>query len=246
MRPLSFVFLALLVAACGTGDDTPEDDPEAAEEAPPPPVVRTDSLVEADTALHYEAYLEYPQLEGARPALAALNRAIADSVRAFVAEVRPAEPPPAAFPFETQIEGGFETDLATSALYSGLFSAYAYTGGAHGNHFMLPLTYDVQTGRAIALAALFRPGVAYADTLAARALPRLLAQYGAGTLFEDHLPAEPGTFSVFTLGPDSLTVYFPPYALAPYAAGTLEVSFGYDELRPLLDARGPLRPLLDR
>ncbi|HYE95436.1 MAG TPA: DUF4163 domain-containing protein [Rubricoccaceae bacterium] len=242
MRPLSAALFALFVAACAVGDnDAPSTDGVATEDTSPAPALREDSLVEADRALRYRAHVTYPQLDGAHPALAAVNTAIADSVRAFVAAVRPVEPPPADFPFETDVEGGYETAHVSGTLYSGLLSAYAYTGGAHGNHFLLPLNYDLRTGRPIPLSALFRPGVAYRDSLAAWALPRLIDLYGRGTLFEERVPADATTLSVYTLGPDSLTLYFAPYAVAPYAAGTLYVSFGYDELRPLLDADGPLR-----
>jgi hypothetical protein len=59
-------------------------------------------------------------------------------------------------------------------------------------------------------------------------------------MFEDEIPPDPAYFALFTLGADSLTVFFPPYAIASYAAGPSEVSLPYAALRGVLDERGPV------
>ena len=228
-----------LVALCGCTDDpdAPGGDFD----------VRAESLAVADSALRYTARLAYPQIAGTAPALAAANRSLADTARAVVALYRPPEAPPSGERgFEASVEGGFETALLRDSLYSGLLEAYAYTGGAHGIHDIRPLNVDLRTGRALTLAEFFAPGAAWADTLAARSTTQLERQLGPDVLFDGHVPADASTFRVFTLSADSLVVTFPPYAVAPYAAGPQRVAFAWSSLVGVLAPSGPARFFLPR
>ncbi len=139
------------------------------------------------------------------------------------------------------MEGGFETSLLRDSLYSGLLEAYAYTGGAHGIQDIRALNVDLRSGRPISIDALFARGTPWQDSLAALSTRALERSLGPDVLFDGRVPAELSTFRVFTLTPDSLVLTFPPYAVAPYAAGPQRVAFSWAGLRPLLDAAGPAR-----
>jgi hypothetical protein len=228
VRPL---LLATLLSLCAcSGNSEPEGF-----------TVRPESLAVADSARHYTARLVYPQIEGRGLGLAVANLSLADTARAVVELYRPPEPPPPelADRFEASVEGGFETSLLSDDLYSGLLEAYAYTGGAHGIHDLRPLNVDLRTGQPLSLAAFFTPGSAWSDTLARRSTAQLERSLGPDVLFEGQVPAEPSTFRVFTLTADSLVVSFPPYVVAPYAAGPQRVAFAWSALAPMLRADGP-------
>lgn len=217
--------------------------------AQPPLTVRAEWLVERDTVHCLSARIAYPQVEGdERPALARINRAIEDFVRSFVEDVRPA---PDSFTGDPEmdewivgvVEGAYPAVLLQDGLFSTRLDLYFYTGGAHGNSVGLPFNYDLDTGAEIRLGDLFRPSAAYLDTLAARATQRLHETRGTGWMFEEAVPAEAGLFTVFTLEADSLRLFFPPYAIAPYSAGPSEAALAYEALRPILRADGPVARL---
>ncbi len=252
MRPLALAVLAATLAACAPD---PTDAP-AERLAPPPapeapaPSVRIDSLLRDEPALRYTVAIGYPQLVGDAPATATVNAAIRDSVGALADDFRPAEPPPdyAAPSYAVEVDGSTERSYVGGHVFSALVDVYAYTGGAHGNTFFLPLTYDLTTGRPVRLGDLFTEGSAYGDTLAAwtrRGVLRQLAALGSGSLYDEGLaPLRQGDAS-YTLGPDSLFVHVPPYQLSAYAAGSFSVGVPYTALRSMARAGGPLARLAE-
>lgn len=237
-----FAVSLLLVAACGAPDPAPVPPPGP----DPEPVVVTDSLVRAEPALNYRVAVGFPQIEGdERPAARRVNAAVRDTVEAFAADLRPEADlftgdPEADRIFVGDAEGETARAFLGGRVFSSRVDVYAYTGGAHGNLYSFAFNYDLATGEPIRLSDLFHGGTAYLDTLAARVTERLVADRGTGWMFEDEIPPDPDYFSIFTLGADSLTVFFPPYAIASYAAGPSEVSVPYAALRGVLDERGPV------
>lgn len=210
-------------------------------------MVGIDSLTARDIDLNYDVAVAYPQITGSdAPAVARVNRAIRDSVSAFIASIKPR---PADFTGQPEMdqmiigeaEGGPARTFLRDRIFSSRVDIYAFTGGAHGNVFSFPLTYDLATGEPIRLRDLFRTGIDWPDTLSALTTARLAAQQDTTWLFDDDVPAAPETFAYFTLGADSLTVFFPPYAIAPYAAGALEATLPYTDLRFVLSPSGPAR-----
>lgn len=232
-----------LLAACARPADVPV--------AAPGPAVVIDSVVVADSTLRFTAAFAYPQLRDAGPHTDAINQAIADSARAYVERFRPgAAPPPDCMTCQAEVEGEVEVARLDERLFSALISTYTYTGGAHGNADFLPLNVDLATGRRIALADLFAPGSAYLDTLSAEVEVSLARQAGthgmtASDFWAEGYAPEAGNFARFTLGPDSLTVRFPPYQVGPYAAGPFAASIAYADLRAVLAPDDPAAALLD-
>ena len=251
-RPLlPLVALALLGLAAACDRPATPDLPVAEAPAPAPaaiPTVVSDSIVVADSTLRFFADYVYPQLRDAGPHTEAVNQALADSARALVGWFRPEGPPDPEFAYDTDVEGGYDVGRLDDRLFSAVASYYAYTGGAHGNTDFVPLNYDLTTGRAFALADLFRPGAAYLDTLSAytdRWIGAEAARLG-GTredFWEEGWAPETGNFARFTVGTDSLRFYFPPYQIGPYAAGPFEMGVPLAPLRPLLADGGPAAAL---
>ena len=249
-RPALTLF-ALWLGACAAPDRPA---------LPPDLTVRADTARLADPSVRYDAVVVYPQLAGAAlPAgVEAANRAIADSVRAFIAAVRPfAAPPPEDTAYAVRVEGGYGDALLAEGVLSALVSVTVYTGGPAGNVFLLPVTYDLATGGAVGLADLFAPNAPYSDELAAAVERAVLARLARdlGTTAEAArarsfsasglLPIVEGQ-AAFTLGRDSLWVHVPPYQLAPSAAGAFDVGVPYAALVPFARRGGVVRRLAGR
>ena len=173
-----------------------------------------------------------------------------DSVVAIAGSFRPDAPVPPDTPgFEQYVvTGGFDTPFLGSNVFSELVTVTAYTGGAHENFYALPLNVDLTSGEAIRLEDLFCPEAAWADTLATRVEPALVAEMAERA---DVSPAEargflnPGGYAPealritpFTLARDSLTLHFVPYAVAGFVWGGFDVPLGYSDLAALLRRDG--------
>jgi hypothetical protein len=228
---------AALLALAGCGPSPSPDPTEAgASMAPSPPAdspfaVVTDSLLRDEPARTYRVAIGYPQIrrtsgEPLAPALQAVNAAIRDSVDALADDFRPEGPPPGADApvYPVEVDGSTPRTWVSDDAFSALVEVYAYTGGAHGNTYFLPLTFNLATGEAVGPADLFAEGTPWADTLAARVERDVVRQLGGrGDLFVDGLDPIRGGRVDLTLGPDSLAVHVPPYQLSSYASGPFHV-----------------------
>lgn len=118
-------------------------------------------------------------------------------------------------------------------------NGYEYMGGAHGMPYSIGINYDTDTGELISFADLSDdPTAFHADTLAYN---QALAQtdYYSEQLFntdditngtlEETLYAD----GMWYLSISGLVFMSPPYALAPYASGTLEFTIPYNELKDM-------------
>ena len=244
LRLLSLAILLFGLAACDRPIEAPGT-PANTAATEPEPTVEADSIIIADSTLRFNVAFRYPQLRDAGPHTDAINAALADSARAYVEVFRPAEEPPDYMTRGSEVEGGFAVTRLDERLFSAVISTYWYTGGAHGNTGFLPATYNLTTGERVGFAHLFASETAYLDTLSARSAA-LLGQeaesrgFDASGLWAEGYAPEAANFQRFTLGPDSLTLYFPPYQVAPYVAGPFTLALAYTDLRPILDSAGPL------
>lgn len=119
-----------------------------------------------------------------------------------------------------------------------LFNIYRDTLGAHGNTYYRTFTFDLSNGNQLALADLFVPGAPYLDTLSSISrgkLPEIiengLADIG---MIADGTRPEAKSFENFFLDGNSLVLLFPPYAVAPYAAGSQTLAIPLTELKTIL------------
>ncbi len=136
--------------------------------------------------------------------------------------------------------GTFEIKTNERGVLSLSLLNYAFTGGAHGNTLQQSLTFDADTGRRYPLSELFKPGSNYEKTLnkliqaqiKARKLP-LLGDYPGITPDQD-----------FYIADKSLVVYFPLYAIVPYAWGFPYFPISVFTIQDIIDENGPLGELM--
>ncbi|QMV42944.1 DUF3298 and DUF4163 domain-containing protein [Cohnella cholangitidis] len=135
-----------------------------------------------------------------------------------------------------EMDGTFEIKTNQRGVLSLSLLNYAFTGGAHGNTLQKSLTFDADTGRSYKLGQLFKPGSNYEARLnaiiqaqiKARQLP-LLVDYPGIAPDQD-----------FYIADKSLVIYFPLYAIVPYAWGFPYFPISVYEIQDIIDEAGPL------
>ena len=119
-------------------------------------------------------------------------------------------------------------------------SKSGYAGGAHPSHESVSVTYDLSTGNVLLLSDLFHTGVSASDLspLVIEGLDlisqekQLYSDYTATVeeRFGQGLDVEAGWY----LSGEGLCIYFSPYDIAPYAAGTITATIPYSQLNGIL------------
>ncbi len=132
--------------------------------------------------------------------------------------------------YQWALDMSYEITAQTDSLLSVVFYDYEFTGGAHGNTYVHTLNFDLTAKNVIALADLFADGVVPYDTIASISATTLEERLGADGTFPEGYTADPLNFQFWILAPDGLTFYFPPYQVAPYAAGIQTVTIPLDAL----------------
>ncbi len=150
----------------------------------------------------------------------------------------------------SSLEGVFAVPFLNDRIFSASQTVDTYVlGMAHPNSTTVVYNYDLATGKQIGLTDLFDNPTAYLDTLSAwvgEGLGLEAQERGADAsdLFSEGFAPSNDSFRLFTIGPDSLRLHFPPYAVAPYAVGPFTISLAYTDLRPLLKTTGPAATLV--
>ncbi|HXE72404.1 MAG TPA: DUF3298 domain-containing protein [Candidatus Nitrosotenuis sp.] len=134
----------------------------------------------------------------------------------------------------------YEVVGQTSDVVSILISGSDFTGGAHPNPFYETFTFHIPTGRRLGLADLFVKGSDYLSLLSSYCTSALLKRnLGDEKWVRDGAAPRAENYQFFYLTRKGLVVLFPPYQVAPYAAGPQKVLIPYKTLQPAWDPRGP-------
>jgi hypothetical protein len=118
-----------------------------------------------------------------------------------------------------------------------IYQIDSYTLGAHGNTTFRTFTFDLVNGKELSLADVFVPNSSYAEklsTLSRAMLPSLVGEYLNKEMLADGTTAERANFEAFFLDGTSLVIIFPPYAVAPYAAGPQTLAIPLAQLQDIL------------
>lgn len=133
------------------------------------------------------------------------------------------------------LEISYEEHLSEGTV-SYVFTLYQDTLGAHGNTFFRTFVFDTKTGEGLVLHDLFSSD-AYLDSLSGMSRNALMASLGefadTGMIDQGTTPYE-DNFQAWYLDGDALVILFPPYQVAPYAAGPQKVRILLSELADIL------------
>lgn len=121
-----------------------------------------------------------------------------------------------------------------------IYTIYQDTLGAHPNAFFRTFTFNTATGKLLAVSDIFTPGTNYLSVLSAESrkrLPTMIAARVGVSVSEldpdsmnDGTAPEADNFQNWYLDGRNLVLIFPPYQVAPYAAGVLSVSIPLSQL----------------
>ncbi len=183
-----------------------------------------------------------PRVRAFNDAVAALVLNEAETFRSGWINDLPAEP----FSSGSFLESGYTLLSPPGPVLSLLFSFFFYSdGAAHPNGYTIAYTYDLEAGRALALADLFTPGADYLAVIAAYCKTDLSARnMGFDDGFSQGADPTPENYRNWNITPEGLRITFDAYQVAPYASGPQVVTIPYAELSSLLRADGPLGPLM--
>ena len=128
-------------------------------------------------------------------------------------------------------------ESADRFLWSYAMDVYEYTGGAHGNRYLLIQNYDLETGDMVNEQDIFIDD--YYEPLKTLLLNALIAQTDnaeskrdlrrMGYSVADVVPNEN-----FYVTQEGITYVYNPYEIAPYAMGCIEIFLPWDTVRPLI------------
>ncbi|RKP50095.1 DUF3298/DUF4163 domain-containing protein [Cohnella endophytica] len=182
------------------------------------------------TAKNVKINVPYVNGGTTKAAQMAMNKKIASANQALLKEQ--------GFPSKDiqQMDGTFESKTNERGVLSLSLLNYTFTGGAHGNTLQKSLTFDANTGRSYKLGELFKKDSGYEARLnaiiqaqiKARQLP-LLVDYPGITPDQD-----------FYIADKSLVIYFPLYAIVPYAWGFPYFPISVFDIQDIIDEDGPL------
>lgn len=125
----------------------------------------------------------------------------------------------------------------SSSTVSYIFTIYMDTLGAHGNSDFKTFTFDLRSGKDLALADLFLPGSDYLgriSSLSRTALAKNMAPYADQKQIDAGTTPDSDNFKNFFLDGENVTLLFPPYQVGPYAAGPQTVALPRSELADIL------------
>lgn len=133
------------------------------------------------------------------------------------------------YEFQSQAELiSYQKDLLTLKTFTEM-----YSGGAHGMYSTNYFNFDLRNKALIYLADVFEEG--YQTRLVELLLAQLKEDFQTEDLTE-HMITASDVYPTenFLIGAEGITFCYTPYEIAAYAAGEIEVTLSYKQLKPLL------------
>ena len=220
--------------------------PETAEPAPQPPQVLEEH------GQYYDIEVSYPAETALKAALSteadqAAVGLMEDFIEDTVAEFKAQGNFDNLTPEDVQIMGLSEDRKESITIAyeeawglhtaSYAFTLFVDTLGAHPNTFYRTFTFDLATGTELAMSDLFIPRSEYLDRLSAIAqfeLAKSLGEFANIEYIAQGTEPSALNFQTFVIDADALVLLFPPYQVAPYAAGPQSVRIPLSQLADIL------------
>lgn len=140
----------------------------------------------------------------------------------------------------------YEINYKSASLVSILFTGSNYCGGAHPSPVFYSVNFDLEKGRIVAVKDLFRKGSGYYEKLSVLCIRELKKRdiSSSSELINEGASSRAENFDCFYFKSDALVILFPPYQVAPYAAGPQEVIIPFRSIRDLIDPASPAGPFI--
>lgn len=227
-----------------------------AQELPAPPTTPSAATRAGDVSTVDQASTERYRYDVAYPALAPRDATLAAALRAYgeqrkreflaAAEGAPRSADTEFAPWELHLR--FDVRADTGDFLSIVATGDAYSGGAHGNPLIASFVLHRASDRVVTMADLFTDAEEGERALGEYARRELITRRGAtrplddGELrwLKDGTAPRAENYAVFAIDGDGarpargIVLIFPPYQVAPYADGAIEVAVPASAFRELL------------
>lgn len=251
--------LLLTTSACVAGDLTA---PAPTATVPPPtaaaPIatatpavtgggIYNKNIIEDSPSPRYTIKIQYPYLLADGKA-DAFNQDVDGKVQAMTAEIKKNAADSEEWRLQNLSDAystltvNYSLPYAAQDVYSvSMVVEIYYAGAAHPMNYVLPVNFNLRTGKVLTLADLFKPGSDYLKIISDYCTQQLTEQHKDVFIFpEGALPTEEN-YQTWTMRYDGLLVTFNPYQVTPYAAGRIDVLVPYYLLKPIFADDSPLQ-----
>lgn len=188
----------------------------------------------AESNACYDVLVEYPFL--GRPALDQqvrlwVDAQYYDSVEELTALCAESQPKDSRRRYEHRVD--YKIFQAPGSI-SVLFESWTYAGGAHGQNGLQAINLLVKSGEELLYKDLFANTsglyVFLSDYIYHKLQQKLGDIWQGSPMFTEGLEPVEASFKNFVITQKGLTVYFPPYQIAPYSEGTQSCEVPLHEL----------------
>jgi hypothetical protein len=115
------------------------------------------------------------------------------------------------------------------------FNVSEYTGGAHGNHYVNCFTYNFKEKKKMSFGDFFNSD-SYLEKISNYSINDLMKdEYAVEEWINDGAGPKIENFERFVITENAFVFYFPPYHVAPYAAGEKQTIILFNELKDYLN-----------
>ena len=124
------------------------------------------------------------------------------------------------------LTGMYSLERPSPKVVSIIFNIYSYTGGAHGNLVISCRNYDLESGKRLDFADLFKDPEKALELMSAYAresLTRSLGEESDEEMIREGTAPELNNFGELALTPAGVTIQFQPYQVGPWSAGPQQV-----------------------
>jgi hypothetical protein len=146
-------------------------------------------------------------------------------------------------------ESKYSVSYAANDLVSVAFTIEAYYEGAvHGSFNSIVFNYDLDSGKRLKLADLFKPNSNYLKPISDYAI-KSLRKEKEGVPDSDWIEGaapEEKNYQSWNITRQGLLVNFDPYQVGPYAEGPHEVRVPYSVLKDVVNPDGPLARVIGK
>jgi hypothetical protein len=209
------------------------------------------TIKESSGKFNYTINARYPQAASAQgPRIEKLNQEIKGQIDKEIGDFKKEfESPDARGSRESPntFDAEYFVEMADKNLVSIAFAVSTfYSGAAHPNHYTSVFNYDLNAGKRLELADLFKPNSNYLQTISDYCIKDLKEQLGPEPdvdWIKRGAAAEPDNYRSWNITPKGLEITFDPYQVASYAEGPHEVVVPYSVLKDVIDREGPIASL---
>lgn len=193
----------------------------------------------------FDITVEYPELSGVAPAVAAgFNRLAKSKAMNDMAEFRKGMLAQTAEDLKWSKERGmnnysetyYSITYADDEVISVWYGNSSYSGGAHPNSNSFTLNFDLKTGREIGIGDLFKPRSNYLQVLSAYCVQELkkeIEEASDDEWIERGAGPKAENYRSWNISKNGIVVNFDAYQVAAYVAGPQEVVVPFAKLRSI-------------